>query len=138
MTHAPAPATSSPRSGLTLTQVLALGRQLDLYGTRIGDIAPRGDLGLGLDPEGPVGFALIRAYRHQGRFIALPTPLVLSVFGEGQPSDATDTDRRADERRWTMAAADRALRLEVQQGTLAALLGPAPAVEAAALQPLFR
>ena len=109
--------------GTTLTQVLALGRVLCLYGRRISDLTPRGDLGLGLDPEGPVGFALVRGYRRNAGFTALPTPLVLSIFGEGRPAGADDTDAQAGERTWTFAAADRALRLELQQGTLAALLG---------------
>ena len=53
MTHEPTrPDVQSPRAGVTLTQVLALERRVDLYGSRITDLAPRGDLGLGLDPEG--------------------------------------------------------------------------------------
>ncbi|WP_284620211.1 hypothetical protein [Aquabacterium humicola] len=107
----------------TLTEVLALGRLLSLYGRRISDVAPRGDLGLGLDPEGPVGFALIRAYRRHAGVVVLPEPLVLSVFGDGQPPDGDDADAQPGERIWTAAAADRAMRLQLQQGSLAALLG---------------
>jgi hypothetical protein len=113
---------AAARPGVSLTQVLALGRRLALYGSRIHDLSPRGDLGLGLDPEGPVGFALVHGYRRGERFTTLPTPLVLSVFGDGQPADAADVHARPGDRVWTVAAADRALRLDLQQGTLAALL----------------
>lgn len=121
------PSTLEPaaRPGITLTQVLSLDRRLSLYGNRITDLVPRGDLGLGLDPEGPVGFALVRGYRRGARFNWLPVPLVLSVFGDGQPPAADDDDARAGERIWTVAAADRALQLQLQQCTLAALLQPA-------------
>jgi hypothetical protein len=112
----------SPREGITITQVLALDRRVSLYGGRISDLSPRGDLGLGLDPEGPVGFALIRGYRRNGGFIALRQPLVLSVFGDGGPVDPSDADGEAGERVWVVALADRAFRLELQQGGLAALL----------------
>lgn len=109
-------------STVTLTQVLSLDRQLVLYGQRVSDLSPRGDLGLGLDPEGPVGFALVRGFRRGGRCHRLDTPLVISVFGDGQPAAADDGFAQPDERLWTMAAADRALRLDLQQGPLAALL----------------
>lgn len=111
-----------PRSGMTLTQVLALERRITLYGTRITDLSPRGDLGLGLDPEGPVGFAWVRAYRRGGRFAVLPSPRLISVFGEGRPAAADDGCAQPGERLWTVAAADRALRLQLAQGALQALL----------------
>lgn len=109
--------------GITLTQVLNLDRDLALYGQRITDLRPRGDLGLGLDPEGPVGFARIRAVRHCGRLKLLPTPLVLSVYGDGREPAEEDADAQLGERIWTATVADRALRLELQHGSFAALLG---------------
>ena len=115
-------AEAGTRPGITLTEVLSLGRRLVLYGCRITDLVPRGDLGVGLDPEGPVGFALVRGYHRNGRFTQLGEPLVLSVFGDGRQPASDDPDARDGERIWTMAAADRALHLVLQQGTLAALL----------------
>ncbi len=110
------------RDGLTISQVLALDRRISLYGVRISDLSPRGDLGLGLDPEGPVGFAHIRGYRHNGSFTRLTQPLVLSVFGEGRAAEASDADAQIGERVWQAALADRVLRLEMRQGGLAAFL----------------
>lgn len=120
-------ATSTPPGptcapGITMTEVLSLDRQVSLYGLRITDLSPRGDLGLGLDPEGPVGFALVRGYRSNGQFMRLNEPLVLSVFGEGNASDPDDADALNGERVWHVALADRVLRLELQHGGLAALL----------------
>jgi hypothetical protein len=109
--------------GLTISEVLSLDRSVSLYGMRITDLSPRGDLGLGLDPEGPVGFALIRGYRRNGLFTRLAQPLVLSVYGQGRAIGTSDTDALAGEREWQVALADRVLRLELQQGSLAALLG---------------
>jgi hypothetical protein len=108
--------------GITMTEVLSLDRRVSLYGMRISDLTPRGDLGLGLDPEGPVGFALVRGYRRNDQFKRLSAPLVLSVFGEGNASDPDDADALDGERVWQVALADRVLRLELQQGGLAALL----------------
>jgi len=115
------PAPSSP-PGVTLTEVLSLDRRISLYGMRITDLSPRGDLGLGLDPEGPVGFALVRGYRRNDQFRRLNEPLVLSVFGEGADPDPDDADALCGERVWRVALADRMLRLELQQGGVAALL----------------
>jgi hypothetical protein len=127
MTSDEARADTPTGSGLTLTQVLNLERDLCLYGRRITDLSPRGDLGLGLDPEGPVGFAMVRAFRRAGGFTRLAKPLVLSVFGEGQRPDAADRDAEPGERLWIASAADRALRIELQHGTLTALLAEGPA-----------
>jgi hypothetical protein len=115
----PAPTSSA---GITMTEVLSLDRRVKLYGMRITDLSPRGDLGLGLDPEGPVGFALVRGYRRNDQFRRLNEPLVLSVFGEGSASDPGDAEALGGERIWKVALADRVLRLELQQGGLAALL----------------
>lgn len=109
-------------AGITMTDVLSLDRRVCLYGVRITDLSPRGDLGLGLDPEGPVGFALVRGYRRNGQFTRLGGALVLSVFGDGRASEPDDADALAGERVWEVALADRLLRLEMQQGSLAALL----------------
>lgn len=111
--------------GITMTEVLSLDRRVSLYGQRITDLVPRGDLGLGLDPEGPVGFALVRGYRRNGQFRRLDEALVLSVFGEGRERDPADGDALDGERVWEVALADRLLRLELQQCNLAALLGTA-------------
>lgn len=111
--------------GITLNQVLALDRRTCLYGHRIADLHPLGDLGLGLDPEGPVGFALVRAYRFDGRFVVLGERVILSVFGEGRPPRPDDADAQSNERLWSAAAGDRALRLAIHHGTLQSLLDPA-------------
>jgi hypothetical protein len=118
------PSTFKPHghNTLTISEVLSLNRRINLYGMRINDLSPRGDLGLGLDPEGPVGFARIRGYGRNGVFTVLGQPLVLSVFGEGRPCDPTDTNALPGEHMWRAALADRVLRLELQQGGLAALL----------------
>jgi hypothetical protein len=110
------------REGLTISEVLSLDRRVSLYGVRISDMTPRGDLGLGLDPEGPVGFACIRGYRRRGGFVGLARPILLSVFGEGRVSDPSDIDARAGDRVWQAALNDQVLRLELLQGNLAALL----------------
>lgn len=116
------PQASLDTHGITMTDVLSLDRRVCLYGVRITDLSPRGDLGLGLDPEGPVGFALVRGYRRNGEFRRLHEALVLSVFGEGRASEPGDADALAGERVWELALADRLLRLQMQQGSLAALL----------------
>ncbi|RZL35650.1 MAG: hypothetical protein EOP35_12950 [Rubrivivax sp.] len=105
-----------------MTEALSLDRRVSLYGMRITDLSPRGDLGLGLDPEGPVGFALIRGYRRNGVFKRLDEALMLSVFGDGRAADPTDADALAGERVWQVALADRLLRVELRQGSLVALL----------------
>jgi hypothetical protein len=116
------PRDQSGACGVTMTEMLSLDRRVRLYGMRITDLSPRGDLGLGLDPEGPVGFALVRGYRRHGLFKQLDEALVLSVFGEGSRCDSDDADALDGERVWDVALADRLLRLELQQGSLAALL----------------
>lgn len=112
----------SGASGVTMTEMLSLDRRVSLYGMRITDLSPRGDLGLGLDPEGPVGFALVRGYRRNGQFTRLNEALVLSVFGEGRARGPADVDALDGERVWEVALVDRLLRLELQQGSLASLL----------------
>lgn len=117
------PQAPSRARGITMTEMLSLDRKVSLYGVRITDISPRGDLGLGLDPEGPVGFVLVRGYRRNGQFKRLNEALVLSAFGEGNARDPADPDGLDGERIWEVALADRLLRLELQQGSLASLLG---------------
>ncbi len=109
-------------STVTLSQVLSLHTTVRLYGHRISDLAPRGDLGLGLDPAGPLGFASIRSVVHDQQTIRLPKPLILSVFGEGEPMLAGDAAGQPGERTWTLAMGDRALQLDFHQGTLSSLL----------------
>lgn len=111
---------------ITLTRVLALDRTIVLHGRRISDLTPLGDLGLGLDPEGPVGFALIRAFSCAGRHSVLPMPLVLSVFGQGRAAQADDPGADVGERSWQAAAGDRALRVDIRHGTLEFLLAGSP------------
>lgn len=115
VSHAPSPV-------LTLTQVLTRHQLLRLLGTRIADLAPRGDLGLGLDPEGPVGFALVRAVEQAGRWSLLAEPLVLSVFGDGQLPGPDDVLADADERIWTAGSQDAALLLRIVPAPLGSLL----------------
>ncbi len=107
---------------ITLTQVLTRSSVLRLLGTRITDLTPRGDLGLGLDPEGPVGFALVRAFAQADRWTLLPQPLVLSVFGEGQPPGTDDGLASADDRVWAANSQDAAVRLVLLPAPLSSLL----------------
>ena len=107
---------------VTLSQVLSLHSAVQLYGMRISDLAPQGDLGLGLDPAGPLCFASVRGVAREGRFTELPATIVLSMFGEGEPPASDDAAALAGERIWTMAAGDRALRMQLHQGTLSSLL----------------
>lgn len=106
----------------TLTQVLNRNRSVRLLGSRISDLSPRGDLGLGLDPEGPVGFALVRAFQQAGLWAALPEPLVLSVFGDGQTPAPDDAAAGPDERVWTVNSQDTVVRLALLPAPLASLL----------------
>lgn len=110
------------RPGLTLTQVFNLDRSVSLYGRRISDLSPRGDLGLGLDPDGPVGFALVRAFRRGSCFKVLACPLVLSVFGDGCLPGPADRDAQLGDRLWRATASDCTLRLDLQRGSLTSLL----------------
>ena len=114
--------TTPPNTTTTLTQVLTGHRLLRLLGQRIADLAPQGDLGLGPDPDGPVGFALVRAVQQAGRWTVLPEPLVLSVHGEGQPPQPGDTLAAPDERVWRAGSQDLAVRLAVLQAPLSGLL----------------
>ncbi|HOB93635.1 MAG TPA: hypothetical protein PK306_08495 [Aquabacterium sp.] len=114
------PATAN--TALTLTQVLTQQHILRLLGTRISDLSPRGDLGLGPDPGGPVGFALVRAVAQGGHWSLLPAPIVLSVFGDGQPPGAEDALARPDERIWTAGSQDAALQLRIVPAPLGSLL----------------
>lgn len=71
---------------MTLTQVLLEQDQMLVYGQQVSDFYLRGDLGLGLDPEGPVGFAWIHAFKPAtGSRCQLAVPLLLSVHGPGEP-----------------------------------------------------
>ena len=73
---------------LTLTQVLRQQNQVLVFGQHVSDFYLRGDLGLGLDPAGPVGFAWIHAFKTvSGERHSLPAPLLLSVHGPGQVAE---------------------------------------------------
>lgn len=106
----------------TLTQLLSQRDTLRLYGRKLTDLAPRGDLGLGLSPEGPAGFAQIRACARADLALALPQPLILSVFGEGQAPAADDADALPGERVWLARRSDLALQLQIRQAPLSVLL----------------
>ena len=107
---------------LTLTQVLLQRGALRLYGSAVADLQPRGGLGLALDPDGPVGFALIRAYWHAGHGVVLPAPLLLSVYGAGQPPAADDGLAGPDDRVWATRQHDAGLLLVLRPGRLIDLL----------------
>ncbi|OYU67320.1 MAG: hypothetical protein CFE45_43630 [Burkholderiales bacterium PBB5] len=111
---------------IPLTQLLTRRAALRLYGQRIADISPRGDLGLGLDPDGPVVFALVRAYQQGGTTTELPEPTVISVYGEGQAPGADDAGAHADERVWLASADMPAWRLQLHSAPLQSLLQSSP------------
>ncbi len=111
---------------ITLTQLLIRRATMRLYGQRIADISPRGDLGLGLDPDGPVVFALVRAYQEGGCTIELPEPIVISVYGEGLPPGADDASARTGERVWLASADMPAWRLQLYSAPLQTLLQSRP------------
>lgn len=111
----------------TLTELLTQRATLRLYGRKLSDLSPRGDLGLGLAPEGPVGFALIRACSRAGVPLPLPQALILSVFGEGDAPEAHDAQALPGERVWLARRGDLALQLQLRQAPLGTLLQPAAA-----------
>lgn len=106
---------------ITITQWLAERDEIRLFGRRISDLQPRGDLGLALDPDGPVGFALISRVVRRGCSVHLTPPRLLSVYGEGVPAPAGD-DGGSHERMWRCAAADPVLVLQIERGTLDQML----------------
>lgn len=106
----------------TLTQLLSQRAWLRLYGRKLSDLAPRGDLGLGLSPEGPTGFAQIRACVRAGMALPLPQPLILSVFGEGEAPAPDDADALPGERVWLARRSDLALQLQIRQAPMSVLL----------------
>lgn len=108
---------------ITLTQMLKQQRQLWLYGLKLSDLLPRGDLGLALDAEGPVGFVRVRGYRLDDVWHSLAQPLVLSLYGEGHPPDADDAHALPGERVWQATLDDATLRLDISAGTLQQWLG---------------
>ena len=113
---------------VTLTQVLSQRDALRLYGSKVSDLSPRGDLGLGMDPEGPVGFAQIRAYRLGGRTLLLASPLIMSVFGEGEAPGEDDDVAQDSERVWSVRQDDMALSITVGRGSSMQLLRAAGAL----------
>jgi hypothetical protein len=109
--------------GVTISEVLARKHRITLYGARISDLTPRGDLGLALDPEGPVCFAHIRGYRSNGSFKRLRRPLVLSVYGHGRPGEPSDIDALPGEQVWDATWTDPVLQLELREESLSSVLG---------------
>ena len=77
---------------------------------------------MGLDPAGPLGFASVRGVKRGDSLIELPQPMVMSVFGEGAAPADDDPAALPGERIWTMALGDRALHLQLHQGTVSSLL----------------
>ena len=112
---------------LTLTQVLVRGQALRLYGQLVTDISPRDTLGLPMDPDGPVGFAAVRAFWNGGVTTLLQPCLLLSVYGDGQPPGPDDTGALPGERVWTARLHDTALCLRLQRAPLGSLLALMPA-----------
>jgi hypothetical protein len=102
---------------ITITQLLAERDEIRLFGRRLSDLQPRGDLGLALDPDGPVGFALISRVLRRGCLIHLTPPRLLSVYGDGVPAPAGD-DGSSPERMWRCSGADPVLTLQIERGTL--------------------
>ncbi len=83
---------------VTLTQVLQQQNQLLLYGQQVSDFYLRGDLGLGVQPDGPVGFAWIHAMQlAHGARQPLAAPLLMSMHGPGQTCEHPTVP---DERCW--------------------------------------
>ncbi len=107
---------------ITLTNILKQRALIRLIGARLTDLAPRGDLGLGLDPAGPVGFAQIRAFSVNDRATELHLPLIMSVYGDGDEPAAGDTLAAAGDRVWTVGQDDVTLALRVDRGSAAQLL----------------
>jgi len=93
----------------TLTQVLFENEQVLLFGDHVSDFYLRGDLGLGLDPAGPVGFAWIRSYQTaEGQRQRFATPLLVSVNGPGEPPTHPE---QPGERCWQVDRNDQAVRM---------------------------
>lgn len=107
---------------LTLTQFLRTREQRRLFGQVMSDLASRGDLGLGLDPAGPVQFACIHGVCFgDGHRLALTPPVLLAVFGPGQV-EGTDQANFPGERCWRAHRDDMTLRLDLHRGSIESLL----------------
>jgi hypothetical protein len=107
---------------LTLTQYLRTREQRRLFGQLMSGLASRGDLGLGLDPAGPVQFACIHAVCFgEGPRRVLAPPVLLAVFGPGE-EEGTDQTNFPGERCWCVRPDDRSLRLDFHLGSIEALL----------------
>ncbi len=106
---------------LTLTQVLRQQNQVLVFGQQVSDFYLRGDLGLGLDPDGPVGFAWVHAFKTtHGERQLLPAPMLLSVHG---PGEALDGLARQLERCWRVDRNEAAVQVVPQRATWAQWLG---------------
>lgn len=109
---------------VTLTDVLTQAQTVLLYGQYITDIVPRGHLGLELDPEGPVSFALVRCAVVGTRSIVPEQPVVLTVYGEGVSPAPDDPWALPGERCWRALSGDLALRLDIRKASVLGLLRP--------------
>ena len=94
---------------VTLTQVYFEHNQVLLFGQQVSDFYLRGDLGLGMDPAGPLGFAWIQAYQADGSGRRpLARPLLMTVHGAGEGGDPAGA---SDERCWRVDRHDLAVRM---------------------------
>ena len=94
---------------MPLTQVLLQRGAMHQYGSAVADLQPRADLGLVLGPDGPVGLALLRAYRHAGQAVVLPASVMRSVCGAVQVPGADNALAGPDDRMWTARQHDAGL-----------------------------
>ncbi len=120
---------------ITLTQVLNRQNQVFLYGHRVCDFVLRGDLGMGLDPAGPLVFAWICAFAAaDGRVRELKPPLLMSVPGEGEVLqeasalervvawEASSAQEVSADRRWRVRRGDDVVVASLRQVALEHLL----------------
>jgi hypothetical protein len=108
--------------GLTLTEVLATHQSVKLYGWHITDLSPRGNLGLPMDPAGPVGFAAVQRCTVAEQVFELPRLTVLSVYGEGIAPDASDKVAKPGQKCWQMRASDLCLDVLIKRSSILELL----------------
>jgi len=112
---------------MTLTQVLLQQKELLLFGHQVSDFYLRGDLGLGLDPDGPITFAWVHGFKTtSGPRETLAEPLLLSVHG---PGSTPDPEAAPGERCWRVYRDEGAVRVVPSRGRYGEWLGldaPAP------------
>lgn len=116
------PPTPLPRDALGLAAA-APSAVLTLYGSAVLDLQPRGDLVLERVEGTGVTFALVRAYRREGRFAVLPQPMFVSVLEPGHTAPAGDIEAEPGERVWEVPATRAVHSLELVHAPLAVVLG---------------